>query len=136
MLLWILIGVSLLVLEILSSTFFILFFGLAALSIAGLLFFTFFAMHYQVLGFALLSFLYLVIFRKLLKLKKKKTQYDLSLQLIGEIALASEEISPQKIGKVLIGDTLWSATSSVVIKKGEKVTIVAQNNLTVEVKPL
>lgn len=136
MLLWILIGITLLVLEILSSTFFIVFFGLSALSIAGLLFFTFFAFHYQVIGFALLSFLYLVVFRKLFKSKRKKAHSDFPHELIGSIALVHEEILPNQFGKVLIGDTFWKATSLVEIQKGEKVKIIAQNNLTLEVKPL
>lgn len=136
MLLWILVGISLLVLEILSSTFFILFFGLAALSIAGILFFVFFAIHYQVIGFALLSFLYLVIFRKLFKFKKKKQNHDFCPELIGAVAFVSEHISPHEFGKVLIGDISWKATSLVEIQKGEKVTIISQNNLTLEVKPL
>ena len=136
MLLWILIGVSLLVLEILSSTFFILFFGLAALSIAGLLFFTLFAFHYQLIGFALLSFLYLVVFRKFFKFKKKKQSHDLFPELIGASALVSEDIFPCEFGKVLVGDTFWRATSLVEIQKGKKVTVIAQNNLTLEVKPL
>jgi membrane protein implicated in regulation of membrane protease activity len=136
MLLWILIGVVLLVLEILSSTFFILFFGLGALSIAGLLFFTPFALHYQVAGFAFLSFLYLVLFRKLLKFKKQKNSYEVSHDLIGEMATVYEDIAPYQEGKVLVGDTFWKATSLAQIHKGTKVKIIGQNNLTLEVKPL
>lgn len=134
MLAWLLVGITLLILEILSASFFIIFFGLGALTLAALLYFFFFPLHYQLLGFAVFAFLYFVIFRKLLKKKKKKT--DLQEELIGRIAYVQESIEPYQCGKVLVGDTSWSATASIQIQKGSHVKILAHNNLTLEVTPL
>jgi membrane protein implicated in regulation of membrane protease activity len=137
MYLWICIGVVLLILEILTSTFFILFFGLAALSIALLLCFIIIPLHVQVLIFACISLLYVAFLRKALKHKKQRTSLlQIDEEFLGKPAFVHESILPNFPGKVLIGDTLWKATSSQQIPKGGKVKIISQNNLTVEVEIL
>jgi len=135
MYLWICIGVILLILELLTSTFFILFFGLAALNVAMILYFIMVPLHVQVLIFACISLLYVAFLRKVLKHKKKQTSsLQLNEEFLGKPALVHESISPNFPGKVLVGDTLWTATSTQEISKGKKVKIISQNNLTVEVE--
>ncbi len=137
MYLWICIGVILLILEILTSTFFVLFFGLAALSTALLLCFIIIPLHVQVLIFACISLLYVAFLRKALNHKKRQPSLPQNdEEFLGKLALVYESISRNSPGKVLIGDTLWKATSSQEIPKGGKVKIISQNNLTVEVKIL
>jgi membrane protein implicated in regulation of membrane protease activity len=137
MYLWICVGVVLLIIEILTSTFFILFFALAALSIALLLYFILIPLHIQVLIFACISVLYVAFLRKALKYKKKQPPlFVMDEEFLGKRALVHKSISLNLPGKVLIGDTLWKATSHQEIPKGQKVKIISQNNLTLEVELL
>jgi len=134
MLTWILLGIALLVIEVLSVSFFMVFFGLGALTIAAILYFFVFPLPYQILGFSLLSCVYLACFRKLLK--KRRKPFLIDSELIGAIALVKEDILPNAPGKILVGDTLWQATADRAILQGEKVKVLAHNNLTLEVKSL
>ncbi|HID93874.1 MAG TPA: nodulation protein NfeD [bacterium (Candidatus Stahlbacteria)] len=54
--------------------------------------------------------------------------------LIGEIGKALERIAPE--GRVFIHGEIWKATSSVPIKKGEKVRVVAVEGLTLRVEKI
>jgi inner membrane protein len=134
MIMWMFIGIALLVIELLSTTFFILFFGLAALTTAGIAYIWTIPLHDEILWFTICAFLYFICFRKLLK-KKKKTP-DTQDELIGQLARAYEDIMPHQLGKVMVGDTCWTATSTLPVQKGSQVKILAHHNLTLEVTPL
>jgi len=134
MLFWIFIGIALLFVELLTLSFFIIFFGIAALSVALVLSLFALTLPWQIFVFSILSLLYFVIGKKVLP-KKGKSVKEEDL-LIGSIGIVQETIKAKDSGKVLVGDTLWSATSSISLQKGDKVRIVAVQGLTLEVFPL
>ncbi len=134
MLFWIFIGIALLFVELLTLSFFIIFFGIAALSVALVLSLFALTLPWQIFVFSILSLLYFVIGKKVLP-KKGKSVKEEDL-LIGSIGIVQETIKAKDSGKVLVGDTLWSARSSISLQKGDKVRIVAVLGLTLEVFPL
>jgi len=134
MLIWLFIGIALLFIELLTLSFFIIFFGLAALTLAAILVFTALTLPWQIFIFSAVTLLYFALGKNLLK-KKNPSTVDQD-QLIGTIATVVQPIFPKDAGKVLVGDTLWNATSSVALQKGSKVRIVAVSSLTLEVTPV
>ena len=50
--------------------------------------------------------------------------------------LVEKEIHPNEPGKVLLGDTLWQASSKVHLQKGQRARIISISNITLEVLPL
>lgn len=137
MLLWILLGIVFLIAEILTTSFFIVFFGLAALSIALISSFFFITLPTQVIVFASLAFLYILVFRKLFRKKRSQPITDFSdTSLIGEIGLIQEDIPLSGYGKVVVRDICWKAVSNTALTRGTKVKIIQQHNLTLEVRGL
>lgn len=134
MLFWLFIGIALLLLELLTLSFFLIFFGVAALTVAVFLFLFSIALPWQIFLFSSLSLVYFIIGKRFLK-KKGKSSKEEDL-LIGAIGTVIEPIDPKDIGKVLVGDTTWNAISPSPLQKGDKVRIVALNGLTLEVFPL
>lgn len=137
MLIWIFLGVILLILELLSLSFFIAFFGIGALCVALCLFFVALPLYSQVLLFGFTSLLLLLLFKKIFKPKKNFiSSPSETSDIIDAVAIVHADISPHALGKVYVGDTLWNATSSVTIHKGSEVKIISQKNLILEVRPL
>jgi membrane protein implicated in regulation of membrane protease activity len=134
MLFWIFIGIALLFVELLTLSFFIIFFGIAALSVALVLSLFALTLPWQIFVFSILSLVFFVLGKKVLPKKGKGLKED--DLLIGSIGIVQEPIKAKDSGKVLVGDTLWSATSSISLQKGDKVRIVAVLGLTLEVFPL
>lgn len=134
MLFWLFIGIALLLLELLTLSFFLIFFGVAALTVALFLSLFFLTLPWQIFVFSALSLVYFIIGKRFFK-KKEVSAKEEDL-LVGTTGTVIEPIHPKDIGKVLVGDTLWNATSPASLQKGDKVRIVALNGLTLEVFPL
>ena len=132
---WILIGVVLLALEIFTTSFFLLFFGIAALAVALLLFFIPFSLPIQILIFTILSALFFFAGKKIIK-KTKKSDDHPEDAMIHQIGTANTSSNESGYLKVLVGDTVWNAKCSTHLKKGQQVKVVAINNLTLEVEPI
>jgi membrane protein implicated in regulation of membrane protease activity len=132
---WILIGILLLALEIFTTSFFLLFFGLAALVVALLLLFFSIPLSIQILIFTALSALFFFVGKKIIKTIKKSDDEvpDTIINQVGQTLTCSNE---NGYLKVMIGDTIWNAKSNTFLKKGQQVRVVALNNLTAEVEPL
>lgn len=137
MLLWVFIGIVFLIAEILTTSFFIIFLGLAAFTIAAICSVWFIQLPIQIGGFALLALIYVLAFRKIFRKRKLKNITDFTdTSLIGEIGLIEENIPLNGYGKVLVRDTYWRAVSNQDLAKGTKVKIIDQQNLTLEVRVL
>jgi membrane protein implicated in regulation of membrane protease activity len=134
MLFWIFIGIALLLLELLTLSFFIVFFGIAALSVALIVAFISLNLAWQIFIFSALSLVYFILGKKFLK-KTVKSLKEQDL-VIGSIGVVTQTIHLNDVGKVLVGDTHWNAISTSSLQKGDKVRIVAVNSLTLEVVPL
>jgi membrane-bound ClpP family serine protease len=80
-----------------------------------------------------LTALFLVVIYKLYEATKKKTS---ALQFAGRTAVAIDEISLKREGFVLFQGEHWKATSKNTISRGEKVTVVSRDGLTLIVEPI
>ena len=139
---WLYIGLFLMLAELLAPGFVIFFFGLSAMTV-GLLRFVIgeaFGLTWQLALFSVLSVLYLVFLRRLLKNvftgSKQVAKTDFNNESLGRVGKVTEAIEPPKTGRVMIGDAEWTAAADTAISVGVDVKVVAQNNLTMVVAPL
>lgn len=132
---WLLIGLVLIGAEILTPGLFLIFLGLAAvivgaLSAGGLLP----AMWLQLLVFAVLSALSLVLFRRplLARLRLAGTGSDDVDNLVGETAVALDELPAAGVGKVELRGSTWNARNAgtVTVARGERCTVEKVEGLT------
>ena len=139
---WMVLGLFLTALELVApGSFFIIFFGVAAL-IIGLLDLWGLAgpVWVQWLLFAIVSIVALLVFRNpLLRLMRAKDQPDASLvdALITETAHALEDIPPDAFGRVELRGTGWSAknVATQIIHKGQRCTVQRVDGLMLYVLP-
>ena len=136
---WLYIGLFLMLAEILAPGFVIFFFGLSALTV-GLLRFVIgdaFTLTMQLAAFSVLSVLYLVFLRRLLKNvfsgSKQVTKTDFENETVGRIGKVTEAIEPPLTGRVMIGDAEWTAAADTAIPVGATVKVLARDNLTMRV---
>jgi membrane protein implicated in regulation of membrane protease activity len=107
--LWILLGLVLSALELVSSGFFLIFFGvgalflglLTALGLAG-------PAETQWVAFALASVILMLVFRRRILRMMQPTEPDPDA-LVGEIALTLGHIKPGEIGRAELRGAVWSA---------------------------
>ncbi len=132
---WISIGILFLTLEILTTSFFLIFFGIAALIVALIVFYFSISLSSQILLFTFIAFLLLFLGRKVFK----KTTFESSFEpdiLINQTAIVLEDCIGEQDVKVMVGDTVWTAHAKTALKKNQKVKIVSILNLTLEIQPL
>jgi membrane protein implicated in regulation of membrane protease activity len=132
---WILIGVILLALEIFTTSFFLIFFGIAALVIALILFFVPLSVPFQITLFTALSILFFILGKKIIK-KKRPHDDHLKDDIIDKVGEALQDCKEDSYLRVLVGDTIWNAKTQGPVKKGQKIQVIGIENLTLEVKPL
>lgn len=140
--LWIYAGLALALLELVTPGFVLCFFGLAAMTV-GALRFAFgeaFGATAQTAAFSVLSVLYIVLLRRLLKRvfvgERAGGAHGLSNGYVGRVGKVTEAIEPPRTGRVLLGDAEWTAAADAPIPAGADVSVVAQENLTLAVRPL
>jgi len=112
--LWTLLGLVLLILEVHTfGGFFLMFFGLGALAV-GLLAAVGVAQAdwLQWLLFSVLSVLAVVTLRRPIMTKLAPPAGDRMDNLVGETAIAAEDIAPGDVGKVELRGTVWSARNA------------------------
>jgi membrane protein implicated in regulation of membrane protease activity len=141
---WFLLGLVLMLAELVTPGFVIVFFGIGAwitalcmwIGIAN-------SFDVQLLVFLSGSILSLVLFRKQGKkyfqgrVSGKLTDTQSMDDVRGERAMVIEDIQPNTSqGKVEFHGTSWDAEAEVVIKKGTTVEIVERMNLLLKVKPV
>ena len=138
--LWIYAGAALVLLELVAPGFVLCFFGLSAMTV-GLLRFVFggaFTPNWQVAAFSVFSVLYIVLLRRYLKQVfvggKVETKTDFDNESVGRTGKVTERIQPPLKGRVLLGDSEWSAEADRPIEVGANVKVVAQDNLTMKVE--
>jgi inner membrane protein len=137
---WLVIGLVLVALEMAASGgFYVIFFGIAALAIAGL--------HVidaagpvwvQLLLFSLISVGSLLFFRtRLLKwLQLDRVGPDVD-SLVGDTALPLEDIPAGAVGRAELRGTVWSARNqdSKTIERGQRCKVVEVDRLMIFLKP-
>jgi membrane protein implicated in regulation of membrane protease activity len=123
---WILLGLLFLGLELLLGTFFLLFAGAAALIVGLFAFIGGGPAWLQWLMFIALSVSLVLLLRRPLigKFKIKSDPRDID-NLVGQTAMALENIDPDEIGKVEMRGTAWNArnSGSEPIVRGQRCTV-------------
>ena len=136
---WFLIGLGLLILELVLPGLVIMFFGAGAwvTAIASAIFDI--SLNMQILIFLVASLLGLVLLRKYIKKrffsKKDENAQDQLEEFIGRKAMAVEQFK-DGVGHVEFKGTRWSARSDEPVSEGQWVTILSQESLTLNVKPI
>jgi hypothetical protein len=136
---WLVGGLLLIVLEVATpSGFFILFFGLAALTVgilsrlalveAGWL---------QWSLFTALSVVYLLLFRGRLQARVQVPPPPPVDSLVGVLAIAQERVAPGVVGRVEVRGSAWSArnSSDVTLEAGQRCKVVSVDGLLLTVVP-
>ena len=136
---WLALGLALVVAELATpSGFFIIFFGIAALTVGVL-------SGLELAGttwvqwslFSVLSIAYVLIFRGRLQAKVQippSTNVD---SLIGVLAIVQERLLPGVVGRVEVRGSMWSArnTSDVTLDAGQRARVATVDGLTLTVVP-
>lgn len=136
---WLAGGLALVVLELATpSGFFIIFFGLGALTVgtlarlglveSGLA---------QWLLFTVLSIIYLLLFRGSLQERLKAPPRASVDSLVGTLAVPQDAIAPGAVGRVEVRGTAWSArnVSSVTLTPGQRCKVSNVDGLLLSVEP-
>jgi membrane protein implicated in regulation of membrane protease activity len=136
---WLALGLILIALELAASGgFYVIFFGIAAIAISALRVFGAAGPAWvQVLLFSVLSVASLVLFRsplmRWMKLDREGVDVD---SLVGENAVARENIPPGGVGRVELRGTVWTARNagSRPLVNGERLVVVRVEQLTIHVE--
>ena len=137
--LWLAVGLALTLAELVTpSGFFIIFFGLAALTVGILTGLNMAGGTWvQWVLFSVLSIVYVLIFRDRLQSKMPMPESRDVDSLVGGLAIVQERLLPGGVGKVEVRGSMWSArnTSSVTLDAGQRARVVMVDGLTLTVVP-
>ncbi len=137
--LWVAGGLALVVAELATpSGFFIIFFGLGALTVGLLTGLEVIAAQWaQWVLFTALSVAYLVVFRGKLQARVQIPPPPNVDSLVGVLAIVQERLLPGVVGKVEVRGSSWSArnTSDVTLDAGQRARVAAVDGLTLTVIP-
>jgi inner membrane protein len=137
---WLVIGLILVALEMAASGgFYVIFFGIAALAVAGLHVLDWAGpVWLQLALFSTISIVSLLVFRgplmKWMQLDGPGTDVD---SLVGDIAVPLEDIPAGAVGRAELRGTVWSARNrdTVAIARGERCKVVEVDRLMIFLKP-
>lgn len=136
---WLAAGLLLLVLELATpSGFFVMFFGLGALTIGLLMGLDLVRSPWvQWLLFPVLSVAYLFLFRKKLESRIKAPAYSEVDSLVGTVAIPQERLLPGQVGRVEVRGSAWSARNETAspIEPGERCRVVRIDGLMLSIEP-
>lgn len=138
---WVYVGVGLGLAELVLPGFILCFFGLSAATV-GLLRFVFgegFDLTWQLAAFSGLSIAYIALLRRWFKralIGDKTGDMSLGGDYVGRIGKTTAVIRPPLAGRVMIGDSEWSATADREIAVGVDVKVISQDNLTMKVEAI
>ncbi|HYB96091.1 MAG TPA: NfeD family protein [Vicinamibacterales bacterium] len=138
--LWLAGGLALIVAELATpSGFFLIFFGLGALTVGLLVGLEIVAsLWMEVALFSVLSVGYLLAFRDRLRSKVPMPPPPANVDsLIGVLAIVQERLSPGVVGRVEVRGSMWSArnTSDVTLDPGQRARVAGVDGLTLAVIP-
>jgi membrane protein implicated in regulation of membrane protease activity len=136
---WLALGLALVVAELATpSGFFIIFFGIAALTVgilAGLEMAG--STWVQWLLFSVFSIAYVLLFRGRLQTKVQIPPPNDVDSVIGKLAIVQERLLPGVVGRVEVRGSMWSArnTSQVTLDAGQRARVASREGLTLTVVP-
>lgn len=135
---WLVGGIFLILLEVMTPGLVSLFFGMAALTMALVVWLIpSMGQILQWLGFSVLSVGYIILLRKSLK-KVFNGDREFSEQprdeFKGKLAIVTEAVAPNRPGRVEYNGTTWTAESAGPLAVGASVRIMGKKNLTLQVE--
>lgn len=134
---WAIVGITLILLELFTTSFFAIFLGVGALFTALLTYLgVVSSLSIQILLFSIFSGLSIFLFRNMARnlfAKTTKGQYN---EYIGDKAVVEERIEPGKEGKVFYRGTVWIAYSDEkrTFENGSNVIIEEVNGIKLKVR--
>jgi membrane-bound ClpP family serine protease len=141
-LIWFVIGLILIILEFLIPGLITIFFGIGAWIVSVICLFLDISLNLQLSIFLISSVLLLVSLRKWFKTlftRKPGTgraEDEVADEFIGQKAVVTEEITPNRKGRVEFRGSYWTAESYETIPEGASVEILDKDNITLIVKSL
>lgn len=138
--LWLYLGAFLMLAELVSPGFVVFFFGLAAVTVAGIkALMPALSMTWQLALFSFFCIVYLVALRRCMK-RLFKGEGDESGQMAdafkGRVGRVTVAIRAGLPGRVLVGDAEWTAVADGPLDPGTDVTVERQDNLTLVVRKI
>lgn len=137
---WIVLGIVLMLLELAVPSFFLVWFGLGALIIGGLLVIVAdVPFAFQILGWTFSSLVFVALWFKVFKPNMFKSQAGMARgSLIGEVGLVTRDIRPYAKGQVrfqkpILGDEVWESVADDEIRVGERVRVLEVEGNTLKV---
>jgi membrane protein implicated in regulation of membrane protease activity len=122
-----------------SGGFYVIFFGIAALAIGALRLFDLAGPpSMQILLFSVISVAALLLFRRPLMRWMKLDVAGVDVDsLVGETAVALDEIEPGAVGRAELRGSVWTARNraSVRLRQGQRCTVVSVDRLTIFIEP-
>lgn len=134
---WLILGVGLLILEVMTPGLVSLFFGMAALTVALVSGLFHVPQVLQWLLFSVLSVGYILLLRKTLKkvFKGDKEVSDrVNDEFTGRLAVVVIPVASNKPGRVEVNGCTWIAEADSPLEKGQSVRILKKDNLTLKVE--
>ena len=136
---WLALGLVLMVIELVTpSGFFVMFFGLGALSVGVLTRLGVGGPPWmEWLLFTVFSLVFVLLFRGRLQQRVQSSAKGNVDTLVGEIAVPREKIAPGGVGRVDLRGTTWTArnAAAVTIEPGRRCRVVSVDNLLLSVQP-
>ncbi len=132
---WLIVAGILLVLEMMTMTFYLLWLCIGSLVAAAVALVAPEAYFWQVVAGCLVA-LVLTVFTKPLsrKFRAAKGFKDIGTELVGKQGIVVEPIEPGQYGIVKVGGDSWSATATVPIGRDEKVRVLERSSTIIEVE--
>ena len=139
-LIWVIVSILCLILELSSGDFFILCFAIGA-AVAAIVAGCGMSLTWQIISFAVISALSLLLVRPaLIKKLHKPNRERLSNAdaIVGQVGRVSESIEAGGYGRVAIDGDDWKSTSvgGVAIEKGTRVRVVKMDSIILTVEPI
>lgn len=140
---WVVLGIALMLLELAVPTFFLIWFGAAAVAV-GLMLAALPALSltWQILAWIVISLVLIWGWFRIFKPGFYKTRAGMSKgSLIGEIGLVTKDIRPYEKGQIrfqkpILGDDVWEALAEEEIRMGERVRVLdVEGNILKVAKP-
>lgn len=137
---WLAFGLLLLVLELITpSGFYLMFFGLGALSVGVLTWLDLTGPAWtEWLAFTAISLVFVVAFRGRLRGAVEEPRIGGEIDpLVGELALPRERIEPGTVGRVELRGTLWNARNDTpaTLEAGQRCRVAGVDGLIVSIQP-
>ena len=135
---WIIAGILMIIIEILTPTFFIMWFGIGAFSASVVAYFNL-SWVYQILTFLIVSTVLVILTRPIAKRITGPSPRKIAIdEIVGKVGIVLEDVDFEKGGIVKVGSDTWRAVveKDVRIPKGSKIKVLRVEGTKLVVEPV